>query len=249
MPAAPPAAARSARGGVVVVGAGVAGLAVAGRLARGGERVTLVDRLPVPGGVLGDGHPAVRRLFAACRDVALELGMTALRWTGEGVTIAGPRGVREVPARHLVYAGGTRPSTPAELRLAGARPAGVLPAPVAIHLVEAGAVLGRRVAVLGEGAWASAAVAALEHQGASEVCRVPVPEPGSPLLLRGCVRVDALGDGACDCVVLAARERPLRNVDGAVLDGAAGVSFVQPVALTAEEAEARARVFRLVTAG
>jgi cation diffusion facilitator CzcD-associated flavoprotein CzcO len=249
MPAAPPSPARVARGGIVVVGAGVSGLAVAGRLARGGERVTLVDRLPVPGGVLGDGHPAVRRLFAACRGVALELGMTALRWSGEAVTIAGPRGVRDLPARHLVHAGGTRPSTPAELRLAGARPAGVLPAPVAIHLVEAGAMLGRRVAVLGEGAWASAVVAALEHQGASEVTRVAAPEPGSTLLLRGRVRVDALGDVACDCVVLAARERPLRNVDGAVLEGAAGVSFVQPLARTAEEAEARALAFGLVTAG
>jgi glycine/D-amino acid oxidase-like deaminating enzyme len=243
MPAAPPVPSTVRRGGIVVVGAGVAGLAVAGELARRGERVTLVDRVPVPGGVLGDEHPAVRRLFAACHGVALELGMTALRWAGGALAIAGPRGVRELPARHLIYAGGTRPSTPAELRLAGSRPAGVLPAPVAIHLVEAGAVLGRRVAVLGDGLWASATVRALERQGASRVLRVPAL---GPLTLSGHVRVEAVGDVACDCVVLAAHERPLRNVDGAVLDGAADVTYVQPLAPSADEAEAQARAFRLV---
>jgi NADPH-dependent glutamate synthase beta subunit-like oxidoreductase len=243
MPAAPPSP-RAAHGGTIaVVGAGVAGLAVAGELARRGERVALVDRLPVAGGVLGDRHPAVRRLFAAC-DVTLLLGMTALRWDAGVLTLAGPAGIRHLEARHLVFAGGTRPSTPAELGLTGSRPAGVLPAPVAIHLVEAGAVLGERVAVLGAGAWADAAVRALEHQGASAVIRVAVP----PSTVSGRVRVSALGDVACDCVVLAARERPLRNVDGAVLDGAPDVTYVQPVATTVAEAEARARAFRLVTA-
>jgi hypothetical protein len=211
-------------GGVVVVGAGVAGLAVAGELAARGEEVTLVDRLPVAGGVLRDDDPLIRRLAAGCRGVSLALGMTALRWEEGVLALAGPSGIRRLRARHLVYAGGTRPSNAAELRMAGPRPAGVLPAPVAIHLIEAGAVLGRRVAVLGDGAWAVAARRALEHQGVSEVIAA---REGA---LHGRVRVEALGELACDCVVLAAHERPLRNVDGAVLDDAPGVTFVQPVA-------------------
>jgi hypothetical protein len=59
-----------------------------------------------------------------------------------------------------------------------------------------------------------------------------------PVAVEGDGRVAALWlerDGqrhrlACDAVVLAEDPRPLRNVDGAIRDGAARVHFVQPVA-------------------
>ena len=50
----------------------------------------------------------------------------------------------------------------------------------------------------------------------------------------------------CDAVILAASPRPLRNIDGAMLDPSEGVTFVQPLtelptpAHTAEEARAAA---------
>src|SRR3954468_24476416 len=56
-------------GGFVVVGAGVAGLAAAGELFARGAAVTLVDRLPVAGGVLRDDDPLVVRLMAGLGDV------------------------------------------------------------------------------------------------------------------------------------------------------------------------------------
>jgi hypothetical protein len=134
--------------------------------------------------------------------------------------------------------------------VAGPRLAGVLPAPVAIHLMEAQARIGRDVALLGTGDWARAAARELAHQGArvTVVAAPGAPAPDfphealvagwRPAEVEGRSRVQALvveRDGVrhrirCDAVVLAADARPLRNVDGAVLDGAPAVTFVQPVA-------------------
>jgi hypothetical protein len=226
--------------------------------------VTVVDRLPVAGGVLGYEHPSVRCLLQACAErTELVLGTTALRWKDRHLAVAGPGGLRRIRGQHLVYAGGMRPSTPAELRIVGGRLAGVLPAPVAIHLLEAGVRVGSRVVVLGEGHWAVTAVQALEHQGESTVIAVADGQPPlslngiqvwegwKPVRLCGRSRVDAIvlasqraeKQLACDCVILAAGERPLRNVEGAIFPGAAGVTYVQPPAASrnVDEIEAEAR--------
>lgn len=248
---------------IVVVGAGISGLTAAYALAPMGP-VRVVDRLPVPGGlVAGPDDPAIREAARAAisRDVVLELGTTALRWaaTEQRLLVASPRaGFRWLPCRHLVYAGGRRPATAAELRLLGDRLAGVLPATVAFHLLEAGVRLGYRVAIVGGGGWAQRVADLVARQGSMTIIIEPnaVSSPAfgdavwagwSPTRTCGSGRVSELHivrDGACerivcDAVVLAASWRPLRNVDGAVFDDDPGVTYVQ---VAAESSTLDARV-------
>jgi NADPH-dependent 2,4-dienoyl-CoA reductase/sulfur reductase-like enzyme len=222
---------------VVVVGAGIAGLAVAAELVEN-RAVTLVDRLPAVGGESGFEHPVVRSLKAACQDGgALLLGTTALRWSSSRLLVAAPGSIRWLDADRLVFAGGCRPATAAELRLAGSRLAGVLSATVAIHLLDAGVRLGRNPVLLGETDFAAAVAGRLHRQGTP--VRVISPDaaakpayadewwPGwRASRARGTGRVRELeiarGDRrewlACDAVVLADGVRPLRNVEGALAD-------------------------------
>jgi NADPH-dependent 2,4-dienoyl-CoA reductase/sulfur reductase-like enzyme len=228
---------------IVVVGAGIAGLAAALELAPSGE-VELVERLPEVGGTWGFEHPLVAELRRRCVEVGvrLTLGVTALRWRERRLLLVGPgeRAWRE--ADHLVFAGGTRPATAAELPLFGARLAGVFAGTVAHHLLEGRIDLGERPVVCGDGYWADLVLA--ELGGAVRSIRVGAasatnPELGlwsdwRPVAVRGRDRVTELVVGrgdeeralACDCVVLAGDQRPLRNVDGAITE-AADVTFVQ----------------------
>lgn len=239
-----------AAGSVAIVGAGISGLAAAAELAPHG-RVTVIDRLPAVGGVLGFERGPVRELEreSAALGADLVLGTTVSRWTGDRLLLAGPDGIRWLAAETLVYAGGTRPATLAEGRVAGGRLAGVLPAPVAEHLLEAEVLLGHRVVVAGDGHWARVVLARLAHHP----CRVTLVAEDAALVASGDGdvatiagwRLHAVGgrdriseailerDGrrmslACDALVLAGGERPLRNVDGAVSDPAPGVVYIQP---------------------
>ncbi len=245
---------------VVVVGGGLSGLASAAELALHGP-VVLVERLPAPGGVWEFDHPAVASLVRACkqRGVTFVLGVVGVRWRDKRLLLVGPGHVEWLPAARLVFAGGTRPMTLAELRIAGGRLAGVFPATVAHHLLEAGVSLGRRPLVLGGGEWADLLVPLLTSRGpVTLVGDDPGADSGAmqdshlhqPSLVRrwpghratrvsGTSRVDRVElEGAsghrqvvhCDCVVVAGELRPLRNVDGAVADDAVSVHFVQPTA-------------------
>lgn len=231
---------------VVVVGAGIAGLAAAAELADD-RAVTLVDRLPAVGGACGYENPVVRSLEAACRDgdVSLLLGTTALRWSSGRLLVAAPGSIRWLDADRLVIAGGCRPGTAAELRVAGSRLAGVVSATVAIHLLDAGVRLGHNPILLGESDFA-AEVAARLHRTRTPV-RVVAPEAAATPAYadewwpgwrgsraRGTGRVRELevarGDRrewlACDAVILADGIRPLRNVDGAFAE-ADPATFIQ----------------------
>lgn len=228
---------------IVVVGAGLAGLAAARELAPRAE-VELVERLPEVGGTWGFEHPLVAGLRAACLDlgVRLTLGVTALRWVDGRLLLVGPGERAWRSADHLVFAGGTRPATPAELPLFGARVAGVFSATVAHHLLEARVPLGERPVICGDGYWAELVLAELaDGAGAVRVGAEDPTDRGSrawagwrPVAVRGRDRVEELvvgrGDDErvlpCDCVILAADQRPLRNVDGAIVD-AADVIFAQ----------------------
>lgn len=237
-----------------IVGAGIAGLAAAEALS-GTYDVVVYDRLPVPGGVLRFDHPAVTGLERRCRaaGVSWKLGTTAVRWDGSRLMGVGPGGICWDDAALLVYAGGCRPATLAELGVTGPRLAGVYPAPVAIHLAEAKVILGRRVAIIGSGHWARASREAISgHDCSVTVVTEPEPACGAsaarfsgdrvldgwrPVAVQGVGRVDALTlDRAgqryrisCDAVILAGSQRPLRNVDGAVTEPAPMVAFVQPL--------------------
>jgi hypothetical protein len=172
-----------------------------------------------------------------------------VRWREQRLLVAGPDGICWVTADHLVYAGGSRPATAAELRIAGPRLAGVLPATVALHFAEAGVLLGRRVVFVGCGDWAHAAA----HVIAEQDCEITVVATAGVAPPR--FRYDALYGGwtasavsgrgrvgalyveraghtqriTCDAVILAQSPRPLRNVDGAVIDPCRQVTFAQPI--------------------
>ena len=242
---------------VVIVGAGITGLSCAAEL-RGDADVTLVDRVPVTGGVHGWEASDTRELTAEC-GARLLLGATAVRWDGTHLLAIGQDGAELLPASALVIATGTRPLGRAELGVAGPRPAGIVAATVAVHLAENGLLVGRRPLVVGGGDWAHRAAAELLHAGADSVTmacpdgvlgthaagdrRVRTMPAARPVTVGGAARVEhvELADGervACDALVLAHGVVPLRNVDGAVWEGPRTV-YAQPLADPATVAGAR----------
>jgi hypothetical protein len=245
----------------LVVGAGISGLTVAGEVGAR-QSVTIIDRLPAVGGVLGYEHQLVRELqgIVAARQNDVLLGTTALRWVDHRLLVAGPRGIEWIAADRLVFCGGSRPSTAAELGIGGDRPAGLFSATVAIHLMEAGVRLGQNVVLVGSSDWAERAADHIARTGARVAARLDGDEPrqrsddewaGWRLFeVHGAARVSHVIVARdrfrqrinCDAVVLGARPKPLRNVDRAVVDGV-DVTFVQPTAATttAKEVEAVAR--------
>ena len=100
--------------------------------------------------------------------------------------LAGPGGIRWTPADHLVYAGGVRPATAAEVGLGGSRLAGVLSATVAVHLAEAEVMIGRRVVIVGGGNWAERATEELSH-GGCEITHVVPPGEAMRCCRRECM--------------------------------------------------------------
>jgi D-hydroxyproline dehydrogenase subunit alpha len=229
---------------VSVVGAGITGLACADAL-RDAADVTVVDRIPVPGGVHGWEAEETQELAGGC-GARLLLGETAIRWDGRELVVIGQDGPRRIQSAALVIATGTRPLGRAELGIAGGRPAGVVAATVACHLAENGLLVGRRPVVAGGGDWAMRAAHELLHGGAD---RITVITPGPPLRaapestrivegrvvsVAGSPRVQAvvLESGEvveCDALVLGHGLAPLRNVDGAVWEGERTV-YAQPLA-------------------
>ena len=245
---------------VAVIGAGVAGLVVAAELATAGHQVTAYDRVPVTGGVLGYGRPIVRELtaLATASGVRYALGTGALRWRGRQLLSAGPAGISWSDADRIVVCTGYRPRTLAELGIAGPRLAGVLPVSAAVHLLEAGAILGRRIAVLGGGWWASrmaeltgprTEIVAVGDDGVSSAYADETWTGWRPVRLRGTDRVTGVfleRDGAaellaCDALATARVDVPYRNVDGALTAGADGLRFVHPSGQSSDQAAAEAR--------
>jgi thioredoxin reductase len=232
---------------VAVVGAGITGLGCAAALA-GEAEVTVIDRIPVAGGVHGWDRDETRRLVAEAGGARMLLGETATRWDGRELVVIGQDGARRLRADALVVATGTRPLGRAELGIEGGRPAGILAATVACHLAENGVVCGLRPVVYGGGDWAARAVRGLLAGGALAITvvapdgvRTPLPPDGrvdvrvdSPVVgVTGSPRVESvrLGDGVeipCDALVLAQGLVAVRNVDGAVWEGDR-VVFAQPL--------------------
>lgn len=243
----------------LVVGAGPTGLGCAAALAADAP-VIVVDRIPVAGGTAGWDHPTIKRIVRdlAKIDVRLRLGQTALRWTDCRLLLAGPGQLDQVAGRHLFVAAGLRPATVANLRIDGDRPAGVIPATVAEHLLQAGVRLWETAAIIGDGPWAASVARACRALGGEVIGVGPLDcERAScghghgrhdwadqrhrqfdQITVVGRDRVTALRlwrggaaqDVVCDAVILAADPQPNRNINGALLDGDPAVTFVQGAA-------------------
>jgi hypothetical protein len=249
----------------LVVGAGPTGLGCATELAAV-HPVQLIDRIPVPGGEAGWSAPEVTALVKdACRHgVRFCLGNTAVRWEPGRLLVAGPGGIEWLPGEQLFYAGGLRPATAADLFITGDRPAGVLPATVAHHLLAAQQRLWDRLAVIADGPWARAVAEQARGAGSTIIaitrgCDPPpwadeVATQAGQIAIVGRDRVSAVrvrarehwADIPCDGVVLAADPKPNRNVAGALRDDSPGVAFVQAVgpASVAEHGEIGRRAAR-----
>jgi len=238
---------------ILVVGAGLSGLTAAAEIA-GVHPTSVIDRLPVVGGACGFEHPAVISSKRRCESagVAFILGTAAIRWScANGLLVTDPtEGARWLKAEHLVFAGGMRPSTSAELGLVGDRVAGIFVAPYAYHLMDNGVQIGKRVVVLGSGSLAQkvAKQVALQNGALTMVTAdEEIPESNGlaarwwagwrPISARGEGRVSRLvvtragieQEIPCDAIILATAMRPLRNVDGAVFEDMndGNVTFVQ----------------------
>jgi thioredoxin reductase len=159
---------------VFIAGAGRSGLHAARLLAGHGLAVTLVERLPAPGGQ--EPEPDAEALARAARLAGAELVLgtlaVSLERTSSMITVddtqmsraknpdhenrprvqtLGIFGGRSFLADAVVVATGTRPATLAELGATGDRTAGVLPGSAAVHLIESGVLPGWRPVIVGGG--------------------------------------------------------------------------------------------------
>jgi hypothetical protein len=236
----------------IIVGAGAAGLGAATALAQDGRPVVLIDRVPVPGGAVRYDYPEVRAAATDAKRVGVtfRLGATATRWQNRRLLVCAPGEIHWHHASLLVFAGGVRPPTAAELGLVGDRPAGVLPISVAKHFLEANPRLWRNAVIVGDGPGASEAARLIVAGGGSvtyigqrreppEWATAARPEWRAASVV-GRNHVTGIGierDGeadllSCDAVLLAGPPRPVRNVEGAVPDDAEDVLYLQDIPTT-----------------
>lgn len=229
---------------VGIVGSGEAGLACSIALHARAD-IVMVERLPVLGGEHWRALSAVvedaRRAIGVVRACAL-----AIRWNGRQLLSVGPTGAYTDRLDALVIATGHRPYTRTELGLEGSRCAGVLPATVALHLLQHRVVIGRRPVVIGTTRWARLVAHELVVRGIEPRVLAPADSPkpayeqianagitlcggARPIAVAGESRVTGIryvndngGDArlACDAIVLAHGSVPMRNVDGAIFAGA-----------------------------
>ena len=233
---------------IAVVGAGPSGLGCANELAMNHD-VILIDRLPVVGGESGWRETSVLQYASKAHELGIlfELGSMAIRWDGDKLLIVGPLGTKEIFADHLFFAGGVRPATSAEIGISGDRPAGVIPASVALHLLESEVQLWKNVIVIGDGQLAHKVISAITHNGG--ICTnivVGATETNTnirqisnarKMKVHGMTRVDKFecevnGENMqfeCDGIILAGPLIPNRNLEGALIDPSKNVTFVQQI--------------------
>jgi pyruvate/2-oxoglutarate dehydrogenase complex dihydrolipoamide dehydrogenase (E3) component len=154
---------------VVIAGAGQRGLICAAQLAAAGADVVVVERLPHPGGQEPERSTARLAKAAVRAGARFVLGTLAVQYDGTVVDVLGVDGAGSLPCGALVVATGSRPATRAELGITGDRCAGVVPGSAALHLTQAGVLLGHRPLVAGSGAFAAHCAHVQLAAGASEV--------------------------------------------------------------------------------
>ncbi|MCB9373819.1 MAG: FAD-dependent oxidoreductase [Microthrixaceae bacterium] len=146
--------------------------AAAGARQAGAERVLLVDREPETGGILNQcihsgfglhhfgeeltGPEFAQRAFAEMVDDGLDVltdSFVVDRDADDELSVmSAEHGVLRVAAGAIVLASGARERTRGAIRIPGSRPAGVMTAGLAQHLVNVRGLLpGRRAVILGSG--------------------------------------------------------------------------------------------------
>ncbi|MDR0434913.1 MAG: FAD-dependent oxidoreductase [Gracilibacteraceae bacterium] len=157
---------------LAIIGGGPAGLAAAAAArSAGAERVLVLEREPLAGGILNqcvhDGFGLVRfgenltgpEYAARFLQAALAAGVEirpqtmALELTAQKqLWILGPRGYVRVEAGAVILATGCRERTRGAIQIPGSRPAGVFTAGAAqYYLNRQNLMIGRRVLILGSG--------------------------------------------------------------------------------------------------
>lgn len=128
---------------VAIIGGGPAGLAAARRLAElGVTGVTVLERESEAGGIprhcghLGFGWRSHRRIWTgprfaealrqSARDLDVRTGTTVLGIDGETLRLRDQAGLRDLAARHILIATGTRETPRATRLIGGTRPHGVM---------------------------------------------------------------------------------------------------------------------------
>ncbi|MFD0864522.1 hypothetical protein ACFQ06_01695 [Tessaracoccus lubricantis] len=215
---------------------GRSGLRVATLLAKNGESVLCIDRLPEPGGQEPEPETVQLAREATRAGVSWNLGTLAAEFSNGVLSTLGPEGARQHQLDQLVLASGTRPATRAELGIQGDRGAGVLPGSVVHHYLDSGVLPGRNPVVLGDGYLAKHLCTHLLRSGASRVVSLrsgigSTPFPGTYTYwnaslesVHGFPRVTGatiIHDGVTvrlptDAVVLASGRVPMRNIENAL---------------------------------
>ena len=190
---------------VAVVGGGPAGLAAAVALRSTGVSVTVLEREEALGGIarhanhtgygLREFHrllrgPAYARRWAERAEhagVVAETGTTVTGWSNDDattriLTLTSPQGIRELRARAVVLATGTRERPRSARLVPGSRPLGVLTTGALQQIVALGdgvpatSGVGRRAVIIGAEHVSFSAVLTLAHVKCATVAMV-TPEP------------------------------------------------------------------------
>ncbi|WP_166904552.1 FAD-dependent oxidoreductase [Mycobacterium sp. DL440] len=242
---------------IAIAGSGLAGLHCAVSLAPTAD-VTVYERLPVPGGEHWEDPEHDRLVHQARRDgVRLASGTQVVRWEGDRILAVGELG-GIATADALVVATGHRPPTRTELRIDGNRCAGVVPATLALHLIQQRVHLGRHVVVVGDAGWAAECIAKM-RSGRNDVASIvwvggPERSVDRDVMTMPDARVSATHGMprisgvtvetpttavhlTCDCLILAGPALPYRNIDGAVMDDEPAVYAQGSAAILANAAQ------------
>jgi len=186
---------------VAVVGGGPAGLAAAVAIRRTGVSVTVLEREQALGGIarhsdhtgygLREFHrllrgPAYARRWAERAEragVVAETGTTVTGWANDeaatrALTLTSTQGIRELHARAVVLATGTRERSRSARLVPGSRPLGVLTTGALQQLVALGERtpdmpgVGRRAVIIGAEHVSFSALLTLAHAGCTTVAMV-----------------------------------------------------------------------------
>jgi NADPH-dependent 2,4-dienoyl-CoA reductase/sulfur reductase-like enzyme len=218
----------------------------AAKLARAGAEVTIVERLPSPGGQEPERSAGKLAKSAEGAGACFLLSTLAVQFGGMFVEVLGVNGASRLACDALAVATGSRTATRAELGITGDRCAGVVPGSAALQLTQAGVLLGHRPLIAGSGEFALHCAREQLAAGASEVS-LTMPAPlavGAGIRLFPGYRVVSVHGASrveeavlrndqeslrirADALILAAGMRPMRNIEGAI-EQRDGVFFCQP---------------------